>query len=81
MFATNIGETKAQELINPNNVLNPKQISTVDMSGPGNVIYSAQDLDMDKFTSLVMAKVATQSSNNTNNTSSALPAAENGIGF
>ncbi len=75
MFATNFGETKAQEWINPNNVLNPKQISTVDMNGPGNVIHSAQDLDMDKFTSLVMAKVATQSSNNTNNTSSALPAA------
>ncbi len=75
MFGISIGETKAQELINPNKVSTLNQISTVNTGGFGNVIYSSQDLDIDKFTSLLMAKAASESSNNTNNTGSALPAA------
>src|SRR4051812_16872182 len=70
VFATSTGETKAQEVANPN------KVSAANIGGPGNLIYSAQDLDMDKFTSLLMAKAAAESSNNTNNTAgSALPAA------
>ena len=70
VFATSIGDTKAQELINPN------KVSAANIGGgPSNLIHSAQDLDMDKFTSLLMAKSAAESSNNTNNTGSALPAA------
>jgi len=69
VFATSIGDTKAQELINPN------KVSAANIVGPSNLIHSAQDLDMDKFTSLLMAKSAAESSNNTNNTGSALPAA------
>src|SRR6478672_420216 len=76
VFATNIGETNAQELINANKVSTLNQVSTANIDGdPSNLIYSAQDLDIDKFTSLLMSKAAAESSNNTNNTSSALPAA------
>src|SRR4051812_152169 len=76
VFATSIGETKAQELINPNKISALNQISTVNTGGgSGNLIYSAQDLDMDKFTSLLMSKAAAESSNNANNTGSVLPAA------
>ena len=70
VFATSIGETKAQELINPNKV----SASNIG-GGHSNLIYSAQDLDIDKFTSLLMSKAAAESSNNANNTSSVLPAA------
>ena len=74
VFATNIGETNAQELINANKVSTLNQVSTANIGGdPSNLIYSAQDLD--KFTSLLMSKAAAESSNNANNTSSALPAA------
>src|SRR6478609_316880 len=69
VFATSIGDTKVQELINPN------KVSAANIVGPSNLIHSAQYLDMDKFTSLLMAKSAAESSNNTNNTGSALPAA------
>src|SRR6476620_10782861 len=69
VFATSIGDTKVQELINPN------KVSAANIVGPSNLIHSAQDLDMDKFTSLLMSKAAAESSNNANNTSSALPAA------
>src|SRR3954467_5657501 len=75
VFATSIGETKAQELINPNKGSTLNQISTVNIGGPGNLIYSAQDLDIDKFTSVVVSKAAAESSNNANNTGSVLPAA------
>ena len=75
MFGISNGETKAQELINPNKVSALNQISTVNTGGSGNLIYSSQDLDIDKFTSLLMAKAANESSNNTNNTGLALPAA------
>src|SRR6476659_10761659 len=76
VFATNSGETNAQELINPNKVSTLNQVSTANIVGdPSNLIYSSQDLDIDKFTSLLMSKAAAESSNNANNTSSALPAA------
>jgi glyoxylase-like metal-dependent hydrolase (beta-lactamase superfamily II) len=75
MFGISIGETKAQEMINPDKVPTLNQISAVNTGGFGNVIYSSQDLDIDKFTSLLMAKAANESSNNTNNTGSAIPAA------
>ena len=69
MFGNSIGETKAQELINPNKVPTLNQISAVNTGNDsGNLIYSSQDLDIDKFTSLLMAQAATGSSNNTNNT-------------
>jgi glyoxylase-like metal-dependent hydrolase (beta-lactamase superfamily II) len=68
MFATSIGETKAQELTNP-------KVSAANIGSLGNLIYGAQDLDIDKFTSLLMSKAAAESSNNTNNTGSSLPAA------
>src|SRR3954463_12483747 len=76
VFGISIGETKAQGLVNPNKISALNQISTVNTGGgSGNLIYSSKDLDMDKFTSLLMAEAAAKSRNNTNNTSSALPAA------
>jgi glyoxylase-like metal-dependent hydrolase (beta-lactamase superfamily II) len=78
IFGNGFGETKAQELINPNKLSNVNLISAMNIGGPSNVIYSAQDLDIDKFTSLLMAKATAESSNNTNNTGSALPAVANG---
>jgi len=75
MVGISIGETKAQGFANPDKIPTLNQISAMNTGGSGNLIYSSQDLDMDKFTSLLMAKTANDSRNNTNNTSSVLPAA------
>ncbi|MGN6630597.1 MAG: MBL fold metallo-hydrolase [Candidatus Nitrosocosmicus sp.] len=75
IFGIGIGETKAQELVGPNKVPTFNQISAMNTEGPSNIIYRAQHLDMDKFASLLMAKATAESSNNTNNTGLALPAA------
>jgi glyoxylase-like metal-dependent hydrolase (beta-lactamase superfamily II) len=75
IFGISIGETRAQELTNPNKGPTLNQVSTMSASDPSKLIYSSQYLDVDKFTSLLMAKVANDSGNNANNTSSVLPTA------